>query len=54
MRIKTTFLLFIIYGFTFSQKGKIYGFVYDETESIIPNATIYFDSIDKIIYSNSS
>jgi len=54
MRIKVTFLLFIIYSFTFSQKGKIYGFVYDETESIIPNATIYFDSIDEIIYSNSS
>ena len=53
MKTKLTFLFVLVNSFIFSQKGKIAGFIYDKEKNIIPNATIYFDSIEKIIYSNS-
>ena len=53
MKTKLTFLFILVYSCIFSQKGKISGFIYDKEKNIIPNATIYFDSIEKIIYSNS-
>ncbi len=53
MKTKLTFLFILIYSCIFSQKGKISGFIYDKEKNIIPNATIYFDSIEKIIYSNT-
>ena len=53
MKTKLTFLFIIVYSCIFSQKGKISGFIYDKEKNMIPNATIYFDSIEKIIYSNS-
>ncbi len=52
MKTKLTFLFILICSCIFSQKGKISGFIYDKEKNIIPNATIYFDSIEKIIYSN--
>ena len=53
MKTKLTFLFILIFSCIFSQKGKISGFIYDKEKNIIPNATIYFDSIEKIIYSNT-
>ena len=53
MKTKLTFLFILICSCIFSQKGKISGFIYDKEKNIIPNATIYFDSIEKIIYSNT-
>ena len=52
MKTKLTYLFILVYSCIFSQKGKIAGFIYDKEKNIIPNATIYFDSIEKIIYSN--
>ena len=42
-----------ISSYYLSQKGKISGYTLDSNFEIIPNVTIYFDSIDKIIYSNN-
>ena len=53
MKTKLTFLFILIFSYIFSQKGKISGFIYDKEKNMVPNATIYFDSIEKIIYSNS-
>ena len=53
MRISITILLVFISSYYLSQKGKISGYTLDSNNEIIPNVTIYFDSIDKIIYSNN-
>ena len=53
MRISITILLVFISSYYLSQKGKISGYTLDTKNEIIPNVTIYFDSIDKIIYSNN-
>ena len=53
MRISITILLFFTSSYYLSQKGKISGYTLDTKNEIIPNVTIYFDSIDKIIYSNN-
>ena len=53
MRISITILLVFICSYYLSQKGKISGYTLDNNNEIIPNVTIYFDSIDKIIYSNN-
>ena len=52
MRISITILLVFVSSYYLSQKGKISGYTLDNNNEIIPNVTIYFDSIDKIIYSN--
>ena len=52
MRISITIILVFISSYYLSQKGKISGYTLDNNNEIIPNVTIYFDSIDKIIYSN--
>ena len=49
MRISITILLVFISSYYLSQKGKISGYTLDTNNEIIPNVTIYFDSIDKII-----
>ena len=53
MRISITILLVFVSSYYISQKGKISGYILDNNNEIIPNVTIYFDSIDKIIYSNN-
>ncbi len=53
MRTSITILLVFISSYCLSQKGKISGYTLDSNNEIIPNVTIYFDSIDKIIYSNN-
>ena len=53
MRISITILLVFVSSYYLSQKGKISGYILDNNNEIIPNVTIYFDSIDKIIYSNN-
>ena len=53
MRISISILLVFISSHYISQKGKISGYTFDTNNEIIPNVTIYFDSIEKIIYSNN-
>ena len=53
MRISFSILLVFISSHYISQKGKISGYTFDTNNEIIPNVTIYFDSIEKIIYSNN-
>jgi Fe(3+) dicitrate transport protein len=53
MKTRITLLFVFLSFYCLSQKGKISGFTFDSKNKIIPNVSIYFDSIDKIIYSNN-
>ena len=47
MRISISILLVFIAPLYFS-KGKISGYTFDTNNEIIPNVTIYFDSIERL------